>query len=78
MGLDMVDEISDNTSENKERLMAELKQAQKLRSNRQKALYDVADAAHKGLASKTDAVRIIKHADQQRFASAIKDLMNIK
>jgi len=70
--------MTQDKTPDKEQLMAELKQAQTARSNRQKALFEVADAAHKGLSDKTDAVRIIKKADQLRFASAFKDLMNTK
>lgn len=70
--------MDNDTPSNRDRLLAELKQAQSERSRRQKALYDVADAAQNGMADRVDAVRVIHKADKQRFASAISDLMKTR
>lgn len=70
--------MDNDTPSNRDRLLAELKQAQSERSKRQKALYDVADAAKNGMADRVDAVRVIHKADKQRFASAISDLMKTR
>ena len=70
--------MDNDTPSNRDRLLAELKQAQSERSKRQKALYDVADAAQNGMANRVDAVRVIQKADKQRFALAISDLMKTR
>jgi len=70
--------MEDDTPADRDRLLAELKQAQSARTRRQKALYDVADAAQNGMADRVDAVRVIQKADKQRFASAISDLMKTR
>jgi len=70
--------MEDDKPADRDRLLAELKQAQSARTRRQKALYDVADAAQNGMADRVDAVRVIQKADKQRFASAISDLMKTR